>query len=35
MADEGPDRERRFRYVLTYDRAIAVAVARSLITREP
>jgi EAL domain-containing protein (putative c-di-GMP-specific phosphodiesterase class I) len=35
MADDGPDRERRFRYLLTYDRAIAVAVARSLITREP
>jgi len=33
VGDSGPDAERRFEYVLTHDRATAVAVAAALISR--
>jgi EAL domain-containing protein (putative c-di-GMP-specific phosphodiesterase class I) len=31
--DTGPDAERRFRYVVTYDRTLAIAAARAMMTR--
>jgi len=33
VGDDGPDMERRFDFVLTYDRDLAVAAARSLMSR--
>ncbi|MEO3935322.1 EAL domain-containing protein [Dermatophilaceae bacterium Soc4.6] len=33
LGDSGPDAERRFEYVLTHDRAVAVAVAAALLSR--
>ena len=33
LGDEGPDHERRFRYILTYDRATALSAARSMMAR--
>jgi EAL domain-containing protein (putative c-di-GMP-specific phosphodiesterase class I) len=33
LGDTGPDHTRRFEYVLSYDRELAVAVARTLLTR--
>jgi DICT domain-containing protein len=33
LGDTGPDHTRRFEYVLSYDRELSVAVARTLLTR--
>jgi hypothetical protein len=33
VGDTGPDEDRRFDHVLSYDRDLAVAVARPLLTR--
>jgi DICT domain-containing protein len=33
LGDAGPDRDRRFDYVLSYDRELAVSVARTLLAR--
>jgi EAL domain-containing protein (putative c-di-GMP-specific phosphodiesterase class I) len=33
LGDDGPDDERRFRYVVTYDRTLAIAAARAMMAR--
>jgi len=33
LGDEGPDHERRFDYVVTYDRDLVLAAATSLLRR--
>ncbi len=33
LADEGPDEDRRFEFVVTHDRPIVLAAARSLMDR--
>jgi len=35
LGDDGPDDDRRFAFVLTHDRGLAIAVARSLLSRIP